>query len=210
MAGEWGLPPVPPYKPRRREVKIIGSRDIALTAVFSALYAIAVISQGLSAAASVQLRFADCLLPLSAIFGWPVIAGVSIGCFIGNAYLSSSLPNGIYDIIFGPIANLLATLIIFRLRHSKFLGCMLAAFAIGIIVGGYIWIIPGLREAIASLAKFLLGNEALPPLWILTILSMTVSSLIAIAGIGYTLLKILSKKETLNMLKAKGFKIYES
>ena len=87
---------------------------------------------------------------------------------------------------------------------------MLAAFAIGIIVGGYIWIIPGLREAIASLAKFLLGNEALPPLWILTILSMTVSSLVAIAGIGYTLLKILSKKETLNMLKAKGFKIYES
>ena len=124
--------------------------------------------------------------------------------------MSSSLPNGIYDIIFGPIANLLATLIIFRLRHSKFLGCILAAFAIGITVGGYIWIIPGLREAIASLAKFLLGNEASFPLWILTILSMTVSSLVAIAGIGYTLLKILSKRETLNMLKAKGFKIYES
>ena len=76
----------------------LDSRDIALTAVFAALYAVIVIVQGLSAAATIQLRIADCLIPLSALFGLPVVFGVTLGCFVSNAYTSAAVPKGVYDI----------------------------------------------------------------------------------------------------------------
>ncbi|RJS80374.1 QueT transporter family protein [Candidatus Bathyarchaeota archaeon] len=85
---------------------------MALSAVFASLYAAMVILQGISAAAVIQLRIADCLIPLSAIFGPPVIVGVSLGCFVSNAYFSASIPYGLYDIVFGPLANLIAAAII--------------------------------------------------------------------------------------------------
>ena len=95
------------------------SRDIALTAVFAALYAVIVIVQGLSAAATIQLRIADCLIPLSALFGLPVIFGVTAGCFVSNAYTSAALSNGVYDVAFGPVANLIAGTLIYLLRNRR-------------------------------------------------------------------------------------------
>ncbi|MEM3699337.1 MAG: QueT transporter family protein [Candidatus Bathyarchaeia archaeon] len=178
------------------------ARDIALTAVFAALYAVLVAIQGLSAAASIQLRFADCLIPLSALFGWPAIVGVSLGCSVGNAATSAALPNGIYDVAFGPIANLIAGSLIYVLRNRRLVGCVMGSMVIGVFVGSYIWMIFG-----APSNFFGIEFPAAWPIWVTSIVSITASSLVAIAIIGYALLTALSKPNIIEALKSKGLKV---
>ncbi|MEM3696832.1 MAG: QueT transporter family protein [Candidatus Bathyarchaeia archaeon] len=178
------------------------TKDVALTAVFAALYAVLVAIQGLSAAASIQLRFADCLIPLSALFGWPVIVGVSLGCVVGNATTSLALPNGIYDVAFGPIANLIAAFLIYVLRNRQLLGCLLGSIVIGVFVGSYIWMIFG-----APSNFFGIEFPAAWPIWVTSMMSITASSLVALAIIGYTLLTALSKPSVIEALKSKGLKV---
>ncbi|MGQ9506993.1 MAG: QueT transporter family protein [Candidatus Bathycorpusculaceae bacterium] len=176
--------------------------DIALTAVFAALYAVLVAVQGLSAAATIQLRFADCLIPLSAIFGWSTIFGVTLGCVVGNATTSAALPNGIYDIFLGPIANLIAASLIYVLRNRRLIGCVIGAIIIGAFVGSYIWIIFGAPSNI-----FGIELPATWPIWAASVVSITASSLVAMAVIGYTLLTTLSKSSIVKALKSKGLKV---
>lgn len=178
------------------------TRDIALTAVFAALYAVLVAVQGLSAATTIQLRFADCLIPLSAIFGWPAIFGVTLGCVVGNATTSAALTNGIYDVAFGPIANLIATLLIYVLRNRRLIGCVIGSIVIGVFVGSYIWMIFGAPSNV-----FGIEFPATWPIWITSIVSITASSLVAITVIGYTLLTALSKPSIIRALKSRGLKV---
>jgi uncharacterized membrane protein len=174
----------------------VESKDLALTALFITLYSTLVIVQGISAAASIQIRFADALIPLSALFGSPVIFGVTVGCVISNIYLSASVPYGFIDVIFGPIANMVASALIFKMRRKPLIGCFLGALIVGLIVGSYVWLLfPPVESAI------------LPP-WLLSILVITMSSLFAIGGLGYSLIKALRKPNIARVLKAHGLKIY--
>jgi uncharacterized membrane protein len=178
------------------------SRDVALTAVFAALYAVIVIVQGLSAAATIQLRIADCLIPLSALFGLPAIFGVTIGCFIGNTYTSAALSNGVYDIAFGPVANLIAATLIYLLRNRKLIGCVVGSAVIGLVVGSYIWVI---FEPPSNV--FGLNFPSGWPIWVASVVSITASSLVAIAIIGYILVTILGRKNIIEALRSRGLKV---
>ena len=178
------------------------SRDIALTAVFAALYAVLVVVQGLSAAATIQLRVADCLIPLSALFGWPAVFGVTLGCFVGNAYTSVAFSNGVYDIAFGPLANLVAATLVYLLRKRRLIGCIAGSAVIGLIVGSYIWMIFGPPSDVFGF-KF----PSSWPVWAVSIVSITVSSLIAISIIGYILLTFLSRPTVIEPLKSRGLKV---
>jgi uncharacterized membrane protein len=96
------------------------ARDIALTAVFAALYVIINVLQMVSVGnptvyGPVQLRIADCLIPLSALLGWPVVVGVTIGCLLTNAYYFI----GVYDVVFGSVANFVAGLLVWKISGSK-------------------------------------------------------------------------------------------
>jgi uncharacterized membrane protein len=180
------------------------SRDIALTAVFAALYAVIVIIQGLSAAATIQLRIADCLIPLSALFGLPVIFGAALGCFVSNAYTSAAVPNGVFDIVFGPIANLIAATLIYLLRKRRLVGCIIGSITIGSIVGSYVWAIFG-----PPLGIFGLNFPSSWPVWAASVVSITASSVIAMAIIGYILVTILSRPGITEPLKSRGLKVVE-
>jgi len=160
------------------------STDLALTAIFAALYAVLVIALAPISFGPVQLRVADCLIPLAALFGWPVVLGVSVGCFIGNVYYWL----GVYDVVLGPIANLIAAAIIFFLRKKPFLACVLGSLPIGFIVGGYLWLFFPPPEVLAFL-----------PVWAAMVTSLTVSSFIAVAGVGYAILKVLKKREVFGL-----------
>jgi len=142
----------------------------------------------------VQLRVADVLIPLSALFGWPVVAGVTIGCFVGNVYIYL----GPTDIILGPVANMIAATIILMLRRQRLLACITGALPIGLIVGGYLWLVFGFQPP----SEF----GFLPPLAAM-IVSISVSSFIAIGVLGYILLVTLSQTGILEPLKAHGLKI---
>jgi hypothetical protein len=178
------------------------SKDLSLTVVFAALYATLVIVQGQSAAATIQLRIADCLIPLCALFGWPAIIGVTAGALAGNMFTSLPMSNGVYDVVFGPFANLLAGIIIFLFRKRRLIGCVLASVEIGLVVGSYVWMIFGAPSNI-----FNVGIPVNWPFWTASVVSITVSSLVAIAIIGYALLSVLSRESIAVPLKSRGLKI---
>jgi uncharacterized membrane protein len=173
------------------------TRDIALTAVFAALYVIINVLQMISVGnptvyGPVQLRIADCLIALSALLGWPIVAGVTIGCLLTNVYYFI----GVQDVMFGPVANLVAASIIFLLRRHRFTACLVGALPVGFIVGGYLWLFFPPPEVLSVL-----------PAWAAMIVSITISSLVAIAIIGYLLLSILSRPSIMEPLKSHGLKV---
>lgn len=172
------------------------SRDIVLASVFAALYATINVLQMVlignpTVYGPIQLRLADCLIPLSALLGWPVVSGVTAGCMLTNAYYFI----GVQDVVLGPIANLIAASLIFLLRKRPFFACVVGALPVGVIVGGYLWLFFPPPDVLNVL-----------PAWIAMIASITVSSLIAIAGIGYTVLSILSSRGIIGPLRSRGLK----
>jgi uncharacterized membrane protein len=197
-----GLHPFRHTNPGRRRWKQLkfDTRDIALTAVFTALYALINLIQSLSPFGNpsiygpVQLRLSDFLIALSALLGMPVVAGVTFGCAVVNVFGSI----GPIDIIFGSIANLIAASLVMLLRKHKLLACVVGAIPIGVIVGGgYLWMFYPYQSA--ELAFF--------PSWATTLISLTISSLIAIAVIGYIVLQILSRPAIVEPLKSRGLKV---
>ena len=171
------------------------TNEISLAIVFTSLYAVLVVVLAPISFGPIQLRVADCLIPLAALFGWPAIAGVTVGCFLGNAYLWM----GPQDVILGTIANLVAATIILMLRKRPFMACVAGSLPIGVIVGGYLWLFFGFGVDIFGLQL---------PVWAAMIISITISTLIAVAGIGYTILKTLSSSSVARALKSRGLKIY--
>jgi uncharacterized membrane protein len=172
----------------------VKTSELSLAVVFSSLYAVLVVALAPISYGPVQLRVADCLIPLAALFGWPVIAGVTVGCFLGNAYFWL----GPQDVVLGTVANLVAATIIFLLRKRKFLACVLGSLPIGIIVGSYLWIF--------FPPPSIFGLQL--PVWAAMVASITISTLIAVAGIGYALLKALSSPSVARALKSRGLKVY--
>jgi uncharacterized membrane protein len=175
------------------------SRDIALAAVFAALYAMINLMQGFtpfgnpSIYGPIQLRLADFLIALAALLGLPVVIGVTVGCAVVNVFG----PIGFIDVVFGSLANLIAASLVLSLRKRKLLACTAGALPIGIIVGGgYLWLTYPYQPT----------ELAFLPAWITTLISILVSSLIAIAVIGYLVLRILSRPSIIEPLKSHGLK----
>jgi len=176
------------------------SRDLALTAVFAALYTMINVVQSFTIGnptiyGPIQLRIADCLIPLAALFGWPIVGGVTLGCFLTNSYYFLGAP----DVVLGPIANVIAASLILYLSKRRLLACVVGALPIGVIVGSYLWFF----------FPFLSPPEVLNvlPAWSAMIVSITISSLIAIAVIGYALLSVLSRPSVIEPLKSRGLKV---
>lgn len=170
------------------------TREITLAAVMAALYAALVIVLAPISFGPVQLRVADCLLPLAAPFGWPAVVGVSLGAFIGNAYFFT----GPVDVVFGALANLVAGYLIFRLRGALLRACLAGSVTVGVIVGGYLWIYFPPPD--------ILGLSL--PVWAGMMASITLSSVVAVAVIGYMLVQALRASGFLGMLESRGLKTY--
>ena len=173
------------------------SRDVTSTAVFAALYVVINIVQTVTVGnptiyGPIQLRVADFMIALAALLGWPLVGGVTVGCFLTNAYYFIGAP----DVVFGPIANFVAASLVMFLRKRRLLACIVGALPIGLIVGGYLWLFFPPPEILSTL-----------PAWVAMILSITVSSLIAVAVIGYLVLSILSQPNIIEPLKSRGLKV---
>jgi len=176
----------------------LDARDVSLFAVFTSLYVVINILQTVlvgnpSIYGPIQLRVADCLIALSALFGFPVVAGVASGCLLTNAYYFLDP----IDVIFGPIANLMAATLIMILRKRRLLACFAGGVPIGVIVGGYL--------ALFFEPPDIFGLAL--PAWTAMIISITLSSWVAIAIIGYGLLTILRRPAIIEPLKSRGLKV---
>jgi len=173
---------------------------VSLAAIYASLYAVLVIFLAPASLPPVQLRVADCLLPLAALFGWPVILGATLGCLVGNA-VGGVIAFGslnIVDVVLGAAANFIATFTIFTFRKKKFLSCIAASVIIGVVVGGYLWIFVPPPD---------IFGLCIQP-WLAMVISLTLSSLVAIAGIGYILLLAISRPNLIDPIKSRGLKVY--
>ncbi len=165
------LSPVPPNRPHDRKVKDLAkTRDIALCGIFATLYATATVAFAPISYWVIQCRIADSLIPISAIFGWPAIVGVSLGCMVANVYGSL----GLIDIVFGSIANMLASLCAYLLRKRPFVACFSSTIVVTVIVGGYLWVLFNIPLEFSLIGVFL-------------------GSFVSMNLLGYVLLKLLSR-----------------
>ena len=171
------------------------TRELTLAAVIAALYAALVIVLAPISFGPIQLRVADCLIPLAALLGMPAVVGVSLGAFIGNAYFMQF--TGPIDVIFGALANLLAGWLLFRMRENLIQACIAGSVVIGVVVGGYLWIYFPPPEMGVNL-----------PVWAGMIVSVTLSSLIAVAVLGFLLVKALRASGIVGLMESKGLKSY--
>jgi uncharacterized membrane protein len=136
------------------------SRDLALAAIFAALYAVGVLALANISFQIVQVRVADALIPMSIIFGWPVALGVTIGCAIAN--FASAVPGPLVpvDVTLGSVANLVASLLAWKIGKSKampksmsqLVGCFAAALVITFIVGTYLAVLYGMEPWVGWLS----------------------------------------------------------
>jgi uncharacterized membrane protein len=190
-----------PFRPKKPGVGGIDvkfdSRDLTLTALFAALYVVINLAQSFSVGnptvyGPIQLRVSDVTIALAALFGWPLIAGVTIGCLLTNAYYLV----GALDVVLGPLANLIAAFIVLILRKNRLLACFSGALPVGLIVGGYLWLLIPPPDTFGVL-----------PAWASMIISITISSLIAIGVLGYIVLSFLSRPEIIEPLKSLGLRV---
>ena len=115
------------------------TRKIALGSVIAALYAVGVILFAPISFLLFQVRVADALIPLSIVFGMPVVLGVTLGNIIANIYGGL----GYIDIIGGSIANFLAAYVGWKIGSRNFAGSRFAAtvaqnIIVSCIVGSYL------------------------------------------------------------------------
>lgn len=149
------------------------TREVALSIIFSALYAGLVLVFSPISFWITQVRIADCLIPLSVLFGWPVIIGVTLGCAVSNVV--TPLPSVFLDVTLGSLANFLASFGAYKVasvrssKFKKFLACLISSSIVTIIVGTYV----------AWLLNF--------PLWV-GLAGLFVGSFISMCIMGYALL----------------------
>src|SRR2546422_7454839 len=184
-------------------ITVSSSRNLALAAVFGALYAALVVAFAPISILPVQVRVADLLLPLAILFGWPAILGLGVGTVVGNFAADSltgfpSASIGL-DIVGGSLVNLLAGFLAWkigqrswRIRNwnaSWFIATLVETALIAVVVGGYLNLVFSIP----------LG---------LSILGILVGEIIAINIGGFVLLNIIGTSGGLDLLRSWGVQIY--
>ncbi len=121
------------------------------------------------------MRVADALIPMSMLYGWPVVVGVTLGCVVSNMF--SPMPSILVDITLGSLANLVASVLAWKIlswRRNEFLGCSIATATLTFIVGTYLAKITGIPYRVWWFSIF-------------------IGSVISINVLGYVLILILKK-----------------
>lgn len=96
--------------------------DIAVAGVIASAYAVlTVLGSGISFGA-INLRFANALIGLVPIFGWPAVFGISLGVFLGNLL---GAPLGPLDIFLSPIFSFIGLVAMQKLRKKSVLAGLL-------------------------------------------------------------------------------------
>jgi uncharacterized membrane protein len=187
----------------RDRITVSSSRNLALAAVFAALYAALVVAFAPISNLPIQVRIADVLLPVTILFGPPAIVGLGIGTVVGNFAADSitgfpSASIGI-DMVGGSLVNLLAGYAAWRIGQrawkirnwnaSWLLATIVETVLVSIVVGGYLSPVFSIPLAVS----------------ILTILA---GEIVAINIGGFALLNIVARSRSIGMFRSWGLKIY--
>jgi uncharacterized membrane protein len=169
---------IPVWEGMSENRKTWNTRSVALAALLGAMYASYVLAFGPISFGPLQFRLVDALIPLSILFGPPAIAGVTIGCFVGN-FLGPNL--GIIDIVGGPTANFLAATLAWLVTRRAFRGSWAVGVGLQIVV----------VSAIVGTYVVILAAPGVP-FWA-GWLGFLASEIVPIGIIGYPLLKAVAR-----------------
>jgi uncharacterized membrane protein len=166
------------------------SSAAAFTAAFAALYAVGVVVLAPISFQVFQVRVADALLPLSILFGWPAILGLSLGAFVANLFGGL----GPVDVVGGCLANLLAGYVAWRIalnrgRWWSVLAVGLQVLVVTLIVGTYLSYLLAVPLQIG---------------WV----GVMLGSIVAIGFLGSLLLFALSTQRIAGVLGSYGVTVY--
>jgi uncharacterized membrane protein len=171
-------------------MKAKSSINIALTAVFAAIYALGVVFLAPISFQIFQVRVADALLPLAMLFGWPAVLGLSLGAFVANIFGGL----GPVDMVGGSVANFIATFVAWRIVSSRGrrwapVGVGMEIIIVTLVVGSYLSYLLAMPLEISWLGVFL-------------------GSVTAIGVLGSILFFALSTERIATLLRSYGLGIY--
>lgn len=145
------------------------TRFLVQAAIIGAIYAVLTMAFGEFSYGPIQVRFAEALTVLP-YFTPAAIPGLFVGCMIANI-----IGYGIYDVIFGSLATLIAALITRKIKNRVFVPLP------PIIINGVV---------IGLMLHYLLDV----PISLLALMGwVALGEFIACYAIGYPLLKLLEK-----------------
>jgi uncharacterized membrane protein len=171
-------------------MKVKSSINIALAAVFAAIYSVGVVFLAPISFQIFQVRVADALLPLAMLFGWPAVLGLSLGAFVANVFGGL----GPVDMVGGALANFIATFAAWRIARNRgklwaLVGVAVEILVVTFVVGTYLSYLLVMPLEISWLGIFL-------------------GSLAAIGLLGSILFLALSTRSVATNMRAHGLGIH--
>jgi uncharacterized membrane protein len=119
---------------------IFSARFLAEAGIIAALYFVLTVAVAPLAYGQLQIRISEalCILPF---FTPAAVPGLFVGCALANLFS----PFGLYDIVFGSLATLIAALITYRIKQ-KWLLPLPTIILNGLIIGAELTLLAALPE----------------------------------------------------------------
>lgn len=131
-----------------------GTRFLVQAAVIAAIYTVLTLLVAPIAFGPVQFRISEALTILP-IFSAAAIPGLTVGCILANLFGGF----GIYDIVFGSLATLLAGICTYLLRKKPYLATLPPVLFNAIIVGPMLYfVVPDSPALLVNIATVGLGE----------------------------------------------------
>lgn len=164
-----------------------GTRYLTEAAVIAAMYAGLTLMQNLilpgSASASVQVRISEALCALCVITP-AAVPGVTVGCIIANLTSLSTMP---LDLVFGPVATLLAGILMYKFRNIRIKSVPLLSLLMPVIFNA---VIVGLE-----LTFFIPSDSGVTfKAFIIQALFVAAGELVSAVGLGVLLERAIEKR----------------
>ena len=105
-------------------------RDLSIAAVIAALYAALTVFFAPISYGAVQYRVAEALTLLPVLFP-QAVPGLALGCLLSNLIGGY----GVWDVVFGTLATLIAALLTYRLRKNVWLAAAPPVLVNAVVVG---------------------------------------------------------------------------
>ena len=144
-------------------------RDLMIAAVIAALYAALTVVFAPISYGAVQFRISEALTLLPILFP-QAIPGLTVGCLVSNLIGGY----GVWDVVFGSLATLIAAILTYRLRKRMWLAVLPPVVVNAVIVG--------------LMLHFMLALPLLP-----TMATVGLGELAVVAVLGVALIAALQK-----------------
>ncbi len=160
-------------------------KNLTRTAVIAALYTVLTIVLSPIGYGPIQCRVAEAMTVLP-VFSLVPVWGLTIGCLLSNmfAIFTGNTIAGVWDILFGTLATLVAALLSYKFRNVRYKGLPLLSLVFPVVLNG---VVIGAELTIVEVGKLA------PKLYAFNALTVSAGQLVACFIGGLILFKAFEK-----------------